>query len=52
MILFFVSLIAIAMLGRLLSGSESHILLPWRAASLSVINSGSVASAMWHLHRA
>lgn len=45
MILFFVSLIAIAMLGRLLSGPESHMLLPRRAASLSAIYSGCVASA-------
>lgn len=48
MLLFFVSLIAIVVLGHLLSRSESHLLLPWRAASLSVFDSGSVASATWH----
>lgn len=52
MILFLVSLIAIVMLGHDLSRSESHLLLPWRAASLSVIHSGSPASAIGHLHRA
>lgn len=48
MLLFLVSLIAIAMLGHLLSGPESHMLLPRRAASLSAINSGLVASATEH----
>lgn len=48
MILFFVSLVAIVMLGHALSRSESHLLLPWRAASLSVIYSGLVASATGH----
>ena len=48
MLLFFVSLIAIVVLGHLLSRSESHFLLPCHAASLSVFDSGSVASATWH----
>lgn len=48
MILFYVSLIAIAMLGRLLSCSESHLQLPFDAASLSVSHSSLVASATGH----
>ena len=48
MILFFVSLMAIVMLGHALSRSESHLLLPWRAAPLSVFHSGLVALAAGH----
>lgn len=48
MILFFVSLMAIVMLGHALSRSESHLLLPWRAAPLSVFYSSSQASAVEH----
>ena len=48
MLLFYVSLIAIVMLGHLLSWSESHLQLPCIAASLSVIHSGSTAKADGH----
>lgn len=48
MLLFLVSLVAIAMLGLLLSWPESHMLSIPGVSSLSDIHSGSSAKAVGH----
>ncbi len=51
MLLFLMSLALIVMLGLSVLRSESHMLLPRVAASLSVIYSGGVAKSTKHLLR-
>lgn len=52
MLLFLVSMLAIAMLGLLLAWSESHLLSVPGVPSLSNTHSGLTAKADRHLHRA